>query len=403
MSWGTLTIGRLTLAETDSVDDKVNANDGTRTVVLTGTEYTFGKWTDAQLKAKAEDLVLLMDRVLPVTFSQKSERNGYYRITDAGVVSTRWQGEGSFFTWNLSLALIGPDNAVDIESRMTHVVRTNAHGIVGERWHAPAIGHYAYFLGAVAPTSITRATETGPMTIYRGIPAVNPRWGSPVGSFLSGAAKFADINGVVRSGVGIKLDPSWWELNNGLVRVRPASTAGTTLEIAFYDGAAWRETGPWDIRVAGSSILPASHLLAVHLVRNEPELVVVRLVALQPATSLRVTIDLMLRRGSRFVEGYLQRTAAGVLAVTPDQATPTTLSPGYFKANAPDVSGVSIVGGSSKTFVLANTGGVEVTGGTAMDFWIGAELAGAVAGDLSADLAKQYMAVPNEQTGVIVR
>lgn len=401
MSSGSLTIGRLTLSETTSVDDKVNANDGTRAVAITGTEYTFGKWTDAQLKAKAEDLVLLMDRVLPVTFTQKAERNGYYRVTDAGVVTTRWEGEGSFFTWNLSLQLIGPGNAVDIESRMTHIVRANTHGIVGERWHAPAIGHYAYFLGAVAPTSITRTTENGPMTIYRGIPAVNPRWGSSAESFMSGRVRFSG-GGVERSGEGILLTPIDWELNNGLVKVSPSGIAGSTLNIAFYDGANWRGL-LWDVRVAGSSIMPGTHLLAAHLVRNEPELVVLRLVALQPATSMRVTIDLMLRRGSRFLEGYIQRTTSGDLAVTPDVAVPTTLNTGYLVATAADPNGVKVAGGSSKTFVLANTGGVQVTATTSMDFWIGAEFAGAVAGDLAADMAQQYMAVPNEQTGVIVR
>lgn len=374
MSWGTITVGSLTLSETDSIDDKVNANTGGRSVVLTGQEMTFGKMTLDELRAKAEDLVLLMDRVLPVQFSRKTDRNGYYRVVDAGTVTTHWQDEGSWFTWNLSLELVGPDNAVDVESRMTHIVRSNAHGLSGTRWHAPAIGHYAYFLGAATPSSIVRTTEAGPMTVYQSIPAVNPRWGSPVGSFMAGRARFLS-GGIVRSGAGIGIPVTGWELNNGLVRVRPATYTGTTLFIAVYDGTTWREI-PWDVRVAGASVFATRDLLTAHVLRNEPEQVALRLIAYQPSTSLRVTIDLILRRGSRFLEGYIQRTSAGTISVTPDIAEATTLGTGYFRSSGTDATGLYWVGGSSKSFVLANTGGVEVSSSTSMDFWVGAEVPG---------------------------
>lgn len=401
MSWGTITLGRMTLKETDSVDDKVNANDRSRSVVLTGQEMTFGSLTLSQLQAKAEDLVLLMDQILPISFSRKSERNGYYRVVDAGVVSTHWQGEGSWFTWNLSLSLIGPDNVVDIESRMTHVVRSNNFSIVGERWHAPAIGHQAYYIGMVSPSSTTRTGADGAITVYRGIPAVNPRWGCPVGSFVAGASRFLSAS-IVRSGVGVGIPPTDWELQNGLVRVRPAVAGTTTLLIALHDGTTWRERA-WDIRVAGDTVVPATHFIATHVVKNSPELVAIRVLAKQPTGGNRVTLDLILRRGSKFIEGYIQRTTAGVIAVTPDVTEATTLNTGYLVSTTADGNGVKLVSGSSKTFTKNADGGPEISATLTMDFWVGAEFTGAGSGNLASDLAQQYMAVPNEQTGVIVR
>lgn len=400
MSWGTLTVGSLVLSETHSVEDKVNANTGTRSFVVTGQEMSFGSSLPV-VRAKQEDLVLLMDRVLPVTFSRKTERNAYYRVTDAGVVQTYWEGEGGFFTWNLTLELVGPDNAVDIESRMTHIVRTNAHSITGERWHAPAIGHYGYFLGSVNPVPLVRTGADGPITVYRNIPAVTPRWGCSVGSFMGGRVKFADINGYIRSGVGINVPVTWWELNNGLVRVRPAGAGTTTLLVAFFDGTTWQEKA-YDVRVAGNTLVPGTHFRAVTVLKNDPEMVAIRVVGTQPSSTNRAMLDLMLRRGSRFIEGYLQRATSGDLAVAMDVPEPTTASPGYVAATAADPSGVKAVLGSSRTFT-AGTGQITVNSTTNMDFWIGAELTGAPAGDVAADLAKQYMSVPNEQTGVIAR
>lgn len=373
MSWGTLTVGSLVLSETHTVDDKVNANDKTRAVALTGQEMSFGS-SLAIVQAKAEDLVLLMDRVLPVTFSRKTERNGYYRVVDAGVTSTYWVGEGSFFTWTLSLELVGPDNAVDVESRMSHVVRSNVGALAGERWHAPAIGHYGYFLGAVAPSSIVRNGADGPMTVYRSIPQVNPRWGSPVGSFLSGRSRFLS-GGIIRAGVGINVLTTGWELQNGLVRVRPATTAGTTLFIAFWDGAAWQER-PWDVRVAGSSLVPSSHFIALTVLRNDPEGVRIRVLASQPSNGNRVTLDLTLRRGSRFVEGYIQRTTAGDFSVAPDVGETglwTTGSP-YVSLIAPDDVGLVLTTGSSRAVSAFSSGGFTVSSTTTLDFYIGAEV-----------------------------
>lgn len=375
MQTGVLTIGQLTLNETNILQDSADSN-GERVIQLVGLETSCEVATISILK---DNIMSLLGRLMPVQFQYKNSYNGYYVVTDVKIEYEKWYQGSTVFGWSMSLGIVGPDNAVDIESRLANVVRSNNFSLAGERWHAPAIDHYGYYVGAVSPSLVTRQSETGAITVYRAIPAgVNPRWGSPVGSFLSGRVRYLD-NGTERIGVRNLVPTTGWELNNGLVRVRSATQAGTTLFIAVYDGSAWQEL-PWDVRVGGSSLLPATHFQSATVTRNDPEAVNLRIVGKHPGDGSRVILDLLLRRGSRFVEGYLQRASAGVLAVTPDVAVTTALSPGYFKATGPDANGISIAGGSSKTFVLASTGGVEVTGGTAMDFWIGAEVPKPVSG-----------------------
>jgi len=372
VSWGSFNLGVLALKETYTVADSVNETSGVRKITLAGRE-TNGWMTRTRLREIAEDMMTLRGRTFPGTFSNKTDRNGYYRVDDINTSVTDWDANGVALDWNMDLTFLGPDNAVDVESRMAHVIRGGLSG--SERWHAPPIGHNSYYIGATSPTSLIRTGVDGGVTVYRSIPAVNPRYGVPLSSYLAGRARIL-AGGSERVGTGITMTSTGWEINNGLVRVRPATVGTTTLYVAVWGGTSWNEK-VWDIRLGSDALIPGTHFLGATIIRNSPELVTIRLLVAQPTSGLRTILDLSLRRGSRFVEGYIQRTTSGDITVCLDNAEASTLTGKYSKANAPDGAGNTWGAGSSRVVTLASNGGITMTATTDLDFWIGAEVPGA--------------------------
>lgn len=397
MSWGTITLGRMTLAERHEVTDQVNANSLVRTVVITGREIS-PTLTVQQIRERQEDVLALMGKTIPVMFSRKTDRNGYYTVVDAGVQATHWEGEASFFDWNLTLDRVGPDNAVEIDSRLVNVVRANDFALTGERWHAPAIAHYGYHTGPTLPSVQNRTGEDGVIVVYRGIPAgVNPRWGCPVGGFNGGRVKLL-VDGAERPGTGIRASGTGWELNNGLMRVKPG---GATLLVATYAGGAWRDKD-WSVFSSSTVLIPTWDQMTV--LRNDNECVTIRLLkSLSPGMFM---LDLTLRRGSRFVEGYVQRSVAAdelhVRLTTPEAFVNNSAS-GYIVASAADVNQVKYAAGSARTFTTHANGGLIRSASSTMDFWLGAESPFAGPGNVAVALRDQYIAAPVETTAVVPR
>lgn len=402
MAWGTITVGGLTLKETDILEDVVNANTGARSIRVQGAETSPGS-TLAVLEAFAESIMGLINLTIPMTFSRKSNYDGFYRVDDANSEFEKWVEGPAQVRWSLSLTLIGAGGAVDIESALANVVRANDYAQTGERWHAPSISHYAYQVGASVPALVSRTSSDGAITVYRSIPAAtNPRWAVSVANFPLGRARILQL-GVERLGTGATLTPTGWEIHNGLVRVQPG-TGTTTLFVSAWDSGAWASKS-WDLRVGGTTILPAD-IRAATVLRNDFEMVTVRLMVQMPTDSSRHIADLSLRRGSRFVEGYLQRPSSGTLTVTADTVEAGTSVTGLIRATANDAAGNRYVVGSARSFTgdLAN-GGFTKSATTTLDFYIGVELngSGAVSGDAAADLQAQYIGAMAEKVGVVRR
>jgi len=394
MSWGTLQMGSLELHEVDILGDVTNANTGERTVRLDGRE-SVPSLTLAQLGAKQEDFMTLLGRVMPVVFQRKTEYTGYYEMNDINTEFEKWAEGPGQMRWSATMRFIGPPNAVDVESRLTNVARLNDFTLIGERWHAPAIGHTNYFTGSTLPSVVTRTGADGAITVYRDLPAgVNPRWSAEPAAYNAGRASLL-VDGIVRAGAGIRAAGTGWELNNGLVRVKPG---GNTLLVAAYTGGAWHDKS-WGVFVTSSLLIGVFDQMTV--LRNDPECVVIRLTeSLVPGSAM---MDLTLRRGSRFVEGFLQRgNAPDELKVRLATLEANTLFPGYVTANANDADGNRFVAGSSQTFTAHANGGVVRAAEATLDFFVGVAAGGgaAVGGDIAADLVDQYIGVMPEKTGV---
>jgi hypothetical protein len=402
MSWGTVYVGRMTLREGFTVSDTVNANTGVRAVSITGQESS-PPLTLAEVDQRREDLSGLMGRMIPVQFSTKADFNGWYRVTDVGADVTNWSDEVVKFSWSLKLDRIGPENAIDIESRLTGVGRQNTYGLAGERWHAPAASAVGYYTGTSQPSgSVTRALAAGEgtITVYRGVPAsVSPRWGTTLVDYARGRARVL-VDSVERVPTDLVMAPTTWELNNGLMKVTPGASA--TLQVSAWDGSAWDRID-WNASVTASTSGAITAWSAASVLRNDYELVTIRLVAGTSATSGRVTMDLTLRRGARVVETYLQTDIAGTKSWyrAAAEASTAPASASYVTATGNDAGGNKFVAIAATSFTaLTVQGGLTKASTRTLDAGLGSVIggSGAAAGDVATVLRDHYIRTMAEQT-----
>lgn len=394
-TYGTIQVGRLSLRETFSVKTDVHASHGERTTVITG-EESFPPLTLAQLRQRHEDLMTMRDMIMPITWTNKPDQDGFYVVDDVSAEQVNWTGSVVKFSWSIRAIRIGPDNSAELESRLTSIAKQNDFNQAGEIWNAPSIGHYAYYTGTTQPGgTVVRTGADGAISVYRDVPDdVNPRWAVPVSQYSGGRARFL-VDGVERSGTNIN-DGATWALSNGLVNVTPGASGGLVVE--SHDGSQY-EAKAWNVAV-GASATPVGDWAAVAVLRNDFEMVTIRLLKTRSPVG-RTTLDLSLRRGSRFVEGYLESdtstTLAAYLASSENSTVP--VSGGYSVATANDGAGNKAIVGTSRTFT-GNVTNVRIhrTNSVSLDFYLGAVIGGtgAVAGDAAADLQDQYIGAPAE-------
>jgi hypothetical protein len=398
--WGTITIGRLTLREVFELDADIDAGTGQRTMAIQGQESN-PPLTMAELRARQEDILGLRNRFVQITFTHKPDHDGFYVVTDASAGQVNWTGEVAVVPWSIRATYIGPANAVDVESRVTQVIRSNVYGQTGEFWHAPAASSTSYFTGVAAAPSgaVVRVAEDSNVTVWRDIPATtNPRWEVSLGDYPLGRSRVI-VNDAERVPVNLTIASSaTWSQENGLVQVTPGGS-GYTLSVASWGGAAW-EDKDWELLV-GAELLSGTDVKAVTVLRNDFEVTTVRM--LWDGNPGRHTVDLSLRRGSRFVEGYFQTTSADTLSILRDsnEAGTSPASAAYVTATADDADGNRYIVGSGKMFTANTvTGGIAASAVTALDFFIGSVVggSGAQTGDQAADLRDQYIGVMPETT-----
>ena len=406
--WTTTKIGRLSLRETFELTANIAAGTDRRTLGLVGQESYPPLTSLTALRVRQEDILGLQNRLVPIVFQNFDDHSGWYQISDVNTSAINYQGEVASFSWSLQAERIGPENAVDLESRLTGVARINAHGLSGERWHAPPAGSYAYYTGTTQPSgSVARNASDGmAISAWRSVPAsTNPRWAVALGNYGNGRAR-VKVDGTERVATNITVGASGWELNNGLISASMAGvSASATLNVANWDGTVWDSTA-WNINVGASSGIGFTSFDAATVLRNDYEVCTVRLV--KDRNPGRTLLDLTLRRGSRFVEGYLQNDASNLLAVylKTAQTSTATASTGFVVATSNDANGNKVLVGSAGSFAgLTAQGGLSKASSTKLDFYVGAVVGGSAAasGDAATVLNSHYLTSMSEVTLGAVR
>lgn len=385
-----LQLGRITLNDAEIR----NLQDSGGTVKYEGIITGVGEDGD-RVRTVSADIPGLLGTMVPAVFGSKVIRNGYYAVTSAESTLIDWPGEGvAAAEWSLELALIGYWNDVDLESRLGGpLTLNNAFTATGERWHAPPIGHVSYWTGAGSPSQINRVGSEGTIKVYRDVPInTNVRWNCGPHNYGNARVRFTDHLGIERVGLSNNLSPVGWELTNTLVRVRPA---GGTIVLETYWNGAWRAQN-WDLSHGGTALgVPT----AVSLIRNDFEMVQVRMLwSLAP--SGRVTADLTLRRGARYVEVFMRAMQSTSLALVPTDPIPSTAGTGFVSATANDASGNRYIAGSPNSHTTDVTnGGLSRAATVTLDAFIGVVAGGgsAAAGDTAADVYEQFLGAPTER------
>lgn len=384
-----LTLGRVVLVGAEAWSDQGGQ-------VRVSGRQGFGTLGEAQ--AVLDNLAGLAGFV-PVISTADPRRDGFYQVSAVQTaVGEGWASR--LVSWDARLERLGAASEVEFQSLLTGTVLANDHGVdaaEAEPYHAPPRAHLAYDPGATVPGFVTRTGAGGAIRVYRDVSyTVDPRWSVAPANFYAEAAELR-VGGFLRAGLRSPNTPADWELSNGLVRVTPHATGGR-LNVAHYDGTQWDTAKEWRI-VSGGADVGAWDALAI--LRNDPEECALRLTR-EISAGGRVTLDLALRRGSRFVTGFLARHAAATLrvqiagageaatAVTPTGATSAV----GLRASVNDAGGNRYVLGSAKSHTQDLViGALEKASTPTLDFFIGSAIGGdtAQAGDQPADLCLQYL------------
>ncbi len=354
--------------------------------------------TRAAVEAAHRNVIGLAGAVVPVLFSEKAHLSGFYRVGSAsselfdrlGVVRARW---------SLTLERLGSERDVEFQSQVPTVARLSEVAGSASFWHAPPVGFDDYFTGATVPSaSVTRTGSEGAVTVFRGVPVgVAPRWTVGAADYLRGSAQVT-FDGVRHAGTDTP-PHSGWSVSNSLLDVR--STAGAAVEVSVVDSdGALRSVKGWVPTVGGAALSAPPEFTVL---RNDPEEVVVRLS--YPASPGRLTVDLSLRRGARFVTGVMKRHSAATLGVARTAAETAAVVTGGLRASAADGDGNRFAVGSTRTVTTATaTASISKAAAVRLDFFIGHEVgASPVAGDAFADLFSAYLGTQSERTKAMRR
>jgi hypothetical protein len=401
--YGTLQIGRLTLTEDLSVGD--GSGQDSRTLAVKGQEASEGAaGTQAGARARGEALMAYTGAVVPVSFSAQAHRDGWYRIASPSTEELTW-ADHTDVRWRVNLDRVGRDSEVEIESRLAGGNRSHASSATAELWHAPAVGHGTYYVGASTPGFVDRTSADGLVRCYRAIPAeTHPRWAVPSASAMAGAASVT-VGGNLLTGLTCDDTAHSWELSNGLLKVEPRDTTGTLI-LTSYLTSDWSTPKIFDLK-RGSTSLGMPHHVTV--LRNDPCEVVIRLT--WDHAPGRTVCDLTLARGARHVGIYAQQYAAPSALRVDDNGGGGTVSDqltaaGYIERTDADPGGDRWVIGTTVAASAAGTFGLQASvAAVGLAAYIGAVRAGgsAVSGDTAANINSQFLGYPAQSERMVRR
>lgn len=396
--FGTVTLGRMV-----PLFEAYEAGQSEDEAVTLTVQAPPHEYPNAQIERIFHDLAGLPDRLIPVTFSDKTHLDGYYTVDNVDL--NHWSAKAHIsartvvLTARVTLRRAGHPAQVDLESRLSgSQTRTNSHVVTGERWHMPPPAHHSYFTSSGTPSTLSMTGAEGAATLYRVLTVgVHPRWACAPASYGGYRARIIDSFSEERTGIRWPIPATGWQVHNGFVRVQ---VDGTGIRIASHDGTAWEEK---TYTVTIGSVLGAPNATVV--VRNNYEAVTVR--CLWTGSPGRTTIDLTVRRGARWVEGYIQtQPSAASIVVAQAASEATTAATGYITATGDDGGGNRYILGSAGAFT-ANTANRSIarSSTTVMDFMAGNVVGGGTApvGDQATNLFARYLGVTAEAVRAVRR
>lgn len=359
--------------------------------------------------------------MVPITVGHDDTRNGWYRVLDADVESvigaTEKRGERR---WSATVQRSRWWDQPRLEVRRDGGVVTNVHSITTAT-HSGFIGiptaGVAIDSGTDTGTLVlaTRVAETGSMRLITGSGTSAALYNTvvsydcPLANVYDGAAT-VEVNvgsSTYRPVIGRPTRREYvtaWRLNNGLLRVS-WDTTNHGLIISGFISDVW-EQNPETFLLTDSDAHNAVGLdpIAWSVLRNDPAMVLIRLLFSYNSGASRMTWDIGLRRGDRNCLNVVKcRTSAkyGLKLSTSQLGTDLV---GGIQRNGDDANNNCYVISLPKTTTdnLTTSAVYLTTASQVFPFGLGMEMGGAAATgqNTAQNVIYQYYAQPIETLGV---
>lgn len=354
-----------------------------------------GEQQVASLGATGQDfrrqLRAMTGQTVPMSWPESPIEEGWWTVNGASADISR----PTFVEWSVDLSRVGSESESEFESHLVGADLRNDHGLTGRRFHAAPVAAYAYRVGGTLPSTIVRVGEDGNVTTHLDVGDVNPVWSVAPSGWYAGAATVT-VSGRVVAGREAPNTPRDWQIDNSLVRVTPGVDG--SIDVGCWDPqtAGWVDK-TFDFRINGGRV-PSWEAVAV--LHNTPAQVGIRL------TRPTMTLDLSVRRGSRFVIGTIKRDVASDIKIERITAEAATVFTGGIHATSNDANGNRYVIGTAQSHTADTAqGGIEKTDTSSFSWMVGYEINGttAQAGDTASDMMAQHIGYVAETVRPVLR
>lgn len=304
----TFTIGHLDLVDFEQWDE------AGASVSVSGDLYTAGQ-SVAWHKRVRESLGHLIGTVQPVTSSEDSSIDGFYRVRSGSCASVPATLASGFMLYDLSLEALPHKRTAALEISSKGDDRTGAP-VTPQPWLAVPGGALAWDDAGANPRPLVHPTDPGgtALEVQFATSTSSPdfyahfsKWLSAPSARLSCAPRVL-FGGQVIHGMQDTDDFSEVVVDNGGLRISKGTTALFSVESVDLSGSspydwssAW-EVGPgfYDTIGAGWLSMDPDGVVGVQVLEESAERVIVRyVIAINDAPA---TVDLWLRRGSWYAE-----------------------------------------------------------------------------------------------------
>ena len=331
-------IGRC-VDDANAILAQVDEQGGGRRVLrgtLTAPDPTAAEASNIVAAARRNLEQLSPGTIVPITHTGDPNIDGYYEVLAASVGHGPGGVAARFYRWAITAQRIGASDVMwdtllggaDLPNGGSHnVTPTTFLGL-------PAIDTFEPEPSA----DFVQRTDADGDTVWvaTGIARdTTHRFSVAPDEWYLGAAEVAwaeveDGTRYLRHGREVpRLPRGSWEIGNGLVRAVALASHDAGFTFGGWDGTTWDE---WDFNLtkngATQTTIPLFALGHPTIVRNDAEWAILRIdQRVSAAKGGRVTLDLGVRRGSRFVYGTLYHTTATELGIVrtgtgaPDAAT----------------------------------------------------------------------------------
>jgi hypothetical protein len=354
-----LTIGRLTINSPAklSVDENGTLNFSG---ILNNQQIVDMKYLRDELTGLAS-----MKETVPFKYTGDTTLNGFCQILTAQINMNKISFGG--FSYRISINQLGDANNIKFESRFTGAVIANNFGIsstTNGQFHAPPVSSFNYD-SEQSFNSVTRTTDEGTQYVRYGttLKGGSAFWYVGEDDFYKGSCKIVAGN-KTRTSLFFQDDITNSYITNGIIKVAfGEGTNQTRFTTSIYDSGSFGTAKEYKIE-SGSSLAEFRGWKTLHLLKNSPEQVGVRLTSYYNAnTSGLLTADFTLRRGAHHANILLtQWTAANMkISLTSSEAGTKHINEKYIQS---DLSTTRYLLGSANTITFDETNGAILRSST---------------------------------------